>query len=212
MPAIALLIAFLIPSTVRGGEYENQIAIALELARHAPPAASGGDISPEPSNTTEAAQTAGDHQAILSKNTEKSAGPDILAPVNTPKLINGDFGRPTRLAPRQEYREVRVTKYRMETRCFTDRWGRKSCRRVKVPYTVKKLVPAYQAEVPPYPLRERHRWWSGCPDYRHLLRGVHAKYRLDPEWLKRQSNATIQSIHSDLHEGTVLSKYLVTLD
>ena len=118
---------------------------------------------------------------------------------------------PTIEAPepaRPQYTTRQVIRYRTETRCMTDRWGRKSCRTVRVPYTVTERVPVSSTSAA-YPIRGR--WWTGCRDYRHLLQGEHAKYRLDPAWLRQLSNATIQSIHSDLHEGKVRRDYLVTL-
>lgn len=61
-------------------------------------------------------------------------------------------------------------------------------------------------EWPSYPLRNS--WWSGCPSWRHLSTGEHAG-KFDPEWLAQLSNAEVQSLHSDDHEGRVKWDYAV---
>lgn len=57
-----------------------------------------------------------------------------------------------------------------------------------------------------YPVRGS--WWTGCPNWTHLTRGEHAG-KFDSAWLQTLSNAEIQSLHSDAHEGRVKSAYVV---
>lgn len=56
------------------------------------------------------------------------------------------------------------------------------------------------AERKRYPLRNS--WWSGCGSWRHLASGQHAG-KFDPVWLSQLTNAELQSLHSDDHEGRV---------
>lgn len=57
-----------------------------------------------------------------------------------------------------------------------------------------------------YPVRGS--WWSGCSSWRHLTTGEHAG-KFDAAWLQTLSNAEIQSLHSDAHEGRVKWQFAV---
>lgn len=59
---------------------------------------------------------------------------------------------------------------------------------------------------PNYPIRNS--WWTGCSGWRHLTLGQHAG-KFDSEWLLGLSNAEIQSLHSDDHEGKVKWDFVV---
>lgn len=67
-------------------------------------------------------------------------------------------------------------------------------------------VPENVKVYPNYPVRNS--WWTGCPSWEHLLGGQHAG-KFDPEWLQGLSNAEIQSLHSDDHEGKVRWDFVV---
>ncbi len=58
-----------------------------------------------------------------------------------------------------------------------------------------------------YPVRPSNTWWTGCKDWTHLAQGAHAG-QFPVEWLKMLSNAEIQSLHSDDHEGKVKTQYI----
>lgn len=60
--------------------------------------------------------------------------------------------------------------------------------------------------MPHYPVRGG--WWTGCPDWQHLTRGEH-NGKFDQTWLRSLSNAEVQSLHSDDHEGHVKWEYAV---
>lgn len=66
------------------------------------------------------------------------------------------------------------------------------------------------AEAPPpraaYPTRGK--LWSGCGGWQHLASGQHAG-KFDPAWLQSLSNAELQALHSDDHEGRVKWEYVV---
>jgi hypothetical protein len=57
-----------------------------------------------------------------------------------------------------------------------------------------------------YPVRSG--WWTGCPNWTHLTRGEHAG-QFDHAWLQSLSNAEIQSLHADDHEGRTKWAYVV---
>jgi hypothetical protein len=57
-----------------------------------------------------------------------------------------------------------------------------------------------------YPIRGN--WWTGCGGWQHLTQGEHAG-KFDANWLRSLSNAEIQSIHSDDHEGRLKRQYIV---
>lgn len=57
-----------------------------------------------------------------------------------------------------------------------------------------------------YPIRGS--WWTGCPNWTHLTRGEHAGL-FDHAWLQSLSNAELQSLHSDHHEGRTKWAYVV---
>jgi hypothetical protein len=56
-----------------------------------------------------------------------------------------------------------------------------------------------------YPVRGS--WWTGCGSWRHMTQGQHAG-KFDANWLRSLSNAEIQSLHSDDHEGRVKWHYV----
>ena len=103
----------------------------------------------------------------------------------------------------QSYKEVRVTKYRTETRCSRDRWGRKSCHKVRVPYTVIERVPI-ATKTGGYPTGNTkiYRLNGGKGphvDWKHLTQGDHAG-KFDPSWLRTLSQAELEALHSDHHD------------
>lgn len=67
---------------------------------------------------------------------------------------------------------------------------------------VVKSTPARRG----YPVRGG--WWTGCPNWTHLTRGEHTG-QFDHAWLRTLSNAELQSLHSDAHEGRVKWAYVV---
>lgn len=72
-----------------------------------------------------------------------------------------------------------------------------------VPIEIPEVTPQETSVViadPEYPLRRS--WWSGCGSWHHLASGQHAG-KFDPTWLAQLSNAELQSLHSDDHEGRV---------
>ncbi len=72
------------------------------------------------------------------------------------------------------------------------------------PVVVNKMPTAPVAKTG-YPLRGS--WWTGCPNWTHLANGEH-RGKFPAEWLKTLSNAEVQSLHSDDHEGRVKWEYV----
>lgn len=68
----------------------------------------------------------------------------------------------------------------------------------EVPKITYQVVDAY------YPIRGG--WWTGCPNWTHLTIGEHTG-KFDHAWLAALSNAEVQSLHSDDHEGRVKWAY-----
>lgn len=65
----------------------------------------------------------------------------------------------------------------------------------------KQIVPKVEApKRVHYPVRGN--FWTGCPDWTHLTKGVHAG-KFDKNWLASLSWEELQSLHSDDHEGNV---------
>lgn len=71
---------------------------------------------------------------------------------------------------------------------------------------VSKPAAVPKGSSPKYPIRGS--WWTGCPDWQHLATGEH-RGKFDPTWLKGLSNAELQSLHSDDHEGKVKWDHVV---
>lgn len=83
--------------------------------------------------------------------------------------------------------------------------GREKAAAVSVPPTT--VAPARPATRIRYPVRGG--WWSGCPSWQHMLTGPH-RGKYDPVWLSQLTNAELQSLHSDDHEGRVRQQYTVS--
>ena len=109
-----------------------------------------------------------------------------------------------------KFREVRVTKTRKV-------WGKISCNRngfrygwINEKYTVTERVPV-TSRTGGYPTTPKQTPWTQGGKkitWQHLTTGVHAgKY--DASWLKTLSDAEIQQLHADCHEGTVKQNFIV---
>jgi len=143
--------------------------------------------------------TASDEQSVLASTTPKDVAPPVVSPPAKP---------PVKQEPK--FREVRVTKTRKV-------WGKISCNRngcrygwINEKYTVTERVPV-TSRTGGYPTTPKQTPWTQGGKkitWQHLTTGVHAgKY--DASWLKTLSDAEIQQLHADCHEGTVKQNFIV---
>lgn len=110
----------------------------------------------------------------------------------------------------QAYKEVRVTKYRYVKERYGCKGGQCKFRWVKQPYTVVERVPV-TSRTGGYPTTPKQTPWTQGGKkitWQHLTTGVHAgKY--DAGWLQTLTDAEIQQLHADDHEGTVKKNFIV---
>ena len=78
-------------------------------------------------------------------------------------------------------------------------------KKVWVAGPAKKVLQPSTPQASHYPIRGN--WWSGCRNWSHLTKGVHAG-KFDPTYLKRLSYEELQSLHSDAHEGRTKWQYV----
>jgi len=143
--------------------------------------------------------TASDEQSVLASTTPKDVAPPVVSPPAKP---------PVKQEPK--FKEVRVTKYRYVKERYGCNGGQCKFRWVKQPYTVIERVPV-TSRTGGYPTTPKQTPWTQGGKkitWQHLTTGEHAgKY--DASWLKTLSDAEIQQLHADCHEGTVKKNFIV---
>lgn len=78
-------------------------------------------------------------------------------------------------------------------------------KKVWVAGPAKKVLQPSTPQASHYPVRGN--WWSGCRNWTHLTKGVHAG-KFNSAYLQSLSWEELQSLHSDTHEGRTKWQYV----